>query len=176
MRIFLIAGKARSGKQEVATFIKQYFDKNNEKSVITEYSKYIKLFATEMIDWNGNSKTKPRKFLQDMGAYIRNDLNMPNFFTDRMHQDIKVYEKYFSNIIIADVRLVEEIEEMKVKYPFVYSIYVINKHGENDLTETERNHPTEHALDNYGKFDKVIVNENLKDLKKDIFKLMEEVK
>ena len=42
MRIFLIAGKAGSGKNEVAKLIKEYYIYKLEECAITSYSKYIK--------------------------------------------------------------------------------------------------------------------------------------
>ena len=41
MRIFLIAGKAGSGKNVVAKLIKEYYIYKVEECAITSYSKYI---------------------------------------------------------------------------------------------------------------------------------------
>ena len=68
MKIILIAGKAGSGKKEVAKMIKEYYIYQKKDTVITSYSKYLKLYAEEIIDWDRNDATKPRKFLQDLGA------------------------------------------------------------------------------------------------------------
>ena len=51
MKIFLISGKSQSGKGEVARIIKNYYNQKHQKSIITEYSKYIKLF-TNLKLWN----------------------------------------------------------------------------------------------------------------------------
>ena len=64
MKIFLISGTAGSGKGEVAKLIKEFYIYKLESSVITEYSKYLKSFARELTDWDGNPNTKPRKYLQ----------------------------------------------------------------------------------------------------------------
>ena len=71
MKIFLIGGKSGSGKGEVAKLIKEYYIYKLEESVITEYSKYLKLYATELTDWDGNPVTKPRKYLQSIGDVAR---------------------------------------------------------------------------------------------------------
>ncbi len=176
MRIFLISGKARSGKFSVGQSIKDYYNQKNEKTVITEYSKYIKLFATEMTDWEWNTEPKPRKFLQNMGSFIRKNLNDPDFLINRMLEDIKVYEKFFDNIVIADVRFPQEIEILKKKYLEVYSFYVINEHGHYDLNKEEQEHETEHALDQYDDFDFIIVNDNKKELNKKMSEMLEDIK
>ena len=47
MKVYLIAGRARSGKTQTAKILKELLEKENRKVVITEYSKYIKLFAKD---------------------------------------------------------------------------------------------------------------------------------
>ena len=56
MKVFLICGKAGSGKNEVAEIMKDYLG----DAVITGFSKYIKLFTMELTDWDGNENDKPR--------------------------------------------------------------------------------------------------------------------
>ena len=174
MKIFLIAGKAGSGKREVARMIKEYFIYRKEEAVITGFSKYLKNFATEIVGWDGNDNTKPRKFLQDLGVMIRKDLNMPNFFVDRMIDDIKIYQNYAKVVVIDDVRLPNEIEEIKAKYDDVTSILVINQFGSSKLTIEEQVHPTETALENYDKFDYTLINSDLNELKEEVFKILGE--
>lgn len=175
MRVFLIAGKSRSGKHSVAETIKNYYNMKKEKTVITEFSKYIKLFAREMTDWEYNTEPKPRKFLQDMGTFIRKNMNQPNFFIDRMLEDLKIYEKFFDNVVIADIRFPNEIAAIKNFFPESHSIYVINEHGNYDLNSTEANHETEHAFDDYDDFDYIIVNDDIKALEKKMSEILGDI-
>lgn len=46
--------------------------------IITSFSKYIKMYAKEIIGWDGN-EPKPRKFLQDLGVTIKENMDMPCF-------------------------------------------------------------------------------------------------
>ena len=113
MKIFIIGGKSGSGKGEVAKLIKEYYIYKIEESVITNYSKYLKLFATELTDWDGNPATKPRTYLQEIGDVVRKYDN--NFLINRMIDDINIYKKYVNNVIISDARLPEEIDEKEIK-------------------------------------------------------------
>ena len=70
MKIYLVAGKSGSGKGEVANIISEYYLANGKKTLITEFSKYIKMYAREVINWDGTNP-KPRKFLQNLGVTIR---------------------------------------------------------------------------------------------------------
>ena len=170
MRLFIIGGKANVGKNTLAKYIKEYFDKKNEKSIITEYSKYIKLIANEMIDWKSKNK-KPRSLLQDLGEEYRSLIGS-TVFIERMKEDILVFQKYYENIIICDARLIPELTLMKTKYPKCYTIHLLSD-KENNLSNSEKNHITEIEFDKYKDFDYTIINNDLAKLKEDINKILE---
>ena len=90
-------------------------------------------------------------------------------------EDLLVYERFFTNVIIADVRYKEEIIKMKEKYPLVTAIYVESLESQQNLTNKQKAHITEHALDNYTEFDYVI-NYDEDNLQLDIAKIMEDWK
>lgn len=171
MKLILIAGKARSGKTETAKMLKQLLQEKGYKTVITEYSKYIKLFAKEFTDWDGVSEPKPRAFLQDFGYYIRHESASPDYFIERMKEDIRIYEKLIDVLIISDVRLVSEIEEMAFLNPI--TIHVKNDNNLYDLSEKESQHETEHALDNFENFQYSIINKTTEEIQDILNKLIE---
>lgn len=163
MKIYLVAGKSGSGKGEVARIIKEYYLSQGKKPIITGFSKYLKMYAKEVIGWNGKDP-KPRKFLQDLGVTIRENMDMPLFFVNRIIEDIKVYDLYFDVVILDDVRLPIEIDEIKKTFNNVYSMYVVNQFAPSTLTIEEQMHMTETALENYSNFDITIVNDNIERL------------
>lgn len=169
MKIYLITGKAGSGKNEVANIIKEY----EPKTVITGLSKYIKLFATELTDWNGEDVQKPRAFLQNMGDTLRSIDE--DFLTRRMVEDFEAYKRYgIENVLISDVRLIHEIEYFKsLKDYEVIVIRVNSVSSMRDLNMSEMNHHTETELDNYDGYDYVIENKFNEALKKDVIKILE---
>lgn len=171
MKIFLVAGKANSGKNEVAKLIKEFYIYKKEESVITEYSKYIKVMCKELTDWDGNPNTKPRAFLQEIGQKIRG-IN-PTYFVDNMIRDMEIYNIYVQNVIISDVRLPLEIDKIKDNFDEVYSIYVVNQFGASPLSFEEQSDITETALENYPNFDYVIANDDLSKLKDKVFNFLE---
>lgn len=170
MQVFLIAGKSGCGKDEVAKIIKEYYKEINKKAVITGFSKYIKLFAMEILGWMGDNP-KPRKFLQDFGELARK--NNEQIFINRMLEDIKLYENYCDIVIISDVRLIKEIEILKEKVSALYTIHIVADKSKNNLTEKEKQHITETELDNYDKFDYTIKNNFDATLKENVYKILE---
>ena len=165
MKVYLIAGKAGSGKNYVASILKEKLS----SSIITSLSKYIKLFAIEMGLWDGNDNNKPREFLQNTGDLMR--AIDPNFLTKRLLEDIKVYEKLnISNIIVSDVRLINEIEYLTKNIDNTITIRVNSKDNKRNLTDKEKQHITEIELDNYSNFDYII--DNNQELDKEIDKII----
>ena len=174
MKIYLVAGKSGSGKGEVAKIMKAHYLSLGKKSIITEFSKYLKMYAKEIIGWDG-TEPKPRKFLQDLGVTIRENMDMPLFFINRMMEDIKVYNLYYDVVIISDVRLPQEIEEMKKTFNNVYSVYVVNQFAPSPLSLEEQMQETETALENYSNFDITITNDNIEKLDDRVINFIEGV-
>ena len=172
MRLFLVAGKAGSGKNEVAIFIKEIL----KNTVITSFSKYIKLFTLELTDWDGDDSNKPREFLQNMGDKLR--AIDEDFLTKRILEDIEVYKREgISNVVISDVRLVNEIEFFKkIKDIEVVTIRVNSDTSRRNLTNDEKHHITEIELDNYNGFDYTVKNQFNDNLKEEIIKILEGMK
>ena len=174
MKIFLIAGKAGGGKNVVAKLIKEYYVYKLEECAITSYSKYIKNFALELTDWDGNENTKPREFMQNLGDEMRKI--DPDFLVSNMIKDITIYQKHVENLVISDVRMPNEIDMIKNAFDNVYAIYVVNQFSESKLTLKQQAHITENALEGYNDFDYVIANDELDKLKEKVFKILDEVK
>jgi len=171
MRIFLVAGKAGSGKGEVARLIKEYYIYKLESCVITEYSKYLKKFATELTEWDGNPNMKPRKYLQELGDKIRKMDS--KYFINNMIEDLNIYKELTNNLVVSDVRYPDEIEDIKLNYDNVYAIYVENQFSPSKLSIEEQSHITETALENYNEFDYVLANDVKDVLKEKVFKYLE---
>ena len=172
MKIYLVAGKSGSGKGEVANIISEYYLANGKKTLITEFSKYIKMYAREVINWDGTNP-KPRKFLQNLGVTIRENMDKPLFLINRMIDDIKIYNLYFDVVIISDVRFPEEIEELKKAFDNVYSMYIVNQFEPSKLSLEEQMHITETALENYSNFDITITNDNINVLDNRVIEFIE---
>ena len=175
-KIYLLAGKARSGKDTAGNMIRDYYESLGKKVIKIGFSDYIKHYAMQISDWKGSDEDKPRELLQTLGTdIIRNQID-DNFFIDRTCQDILVYKYFFDVIIISDARFPHELDIPKERFSDVYTIEVVRPNYTNELSSNEKKHITETALDNYDKYDYVIENDSdLDDLNKKVIKLIEEV-
>ena len=110
-KLYLLSGKARSGKDTIANIIKDYYESIGKKVVITSFAKYIKMYAKEITGWNGEEATKPRTLLQELGTEIvREKLGKENIYALRMLDDIDIYNYFADVVIIKDVRFLHELE------------------------------------------------------------------
>ena len=141
MKIYIIAGKARHGKDTTAEFIHKIYD--DKKCINLSYGSYIKEYAKKISDWDGSEETKPRELLQQLGTdIIRNKID-ENFFIKRLCDDLKVYSYFFDVIVITDARVEEEKVNLKRCFNSVISINVERPGYVNELNENEQKHLTE---------------------------------
>ena len=170
-KLFIISGKARSGKNQVSKVIEEYY--SNNKVITISFGYYIKDYAKRISDWDGNEETKPREFLQQLGIeLIKNKINN-KLFINRILEDIEIFSYFYDIIVVNDARLIDEIEILKEKYPKSISIRVIRDNYDNKLTIDQKNHLTEIDLDNYNNFDYIIKNNE--ELEKKIINILSEV-
>lgn len=171
-RLYLIAGKARHGKDTFSAYLKEAYEENGKKLIVTQLSKYIKYYAREMTGWNLTEEDKPRALLQELGTQvIREKLGKEDLFIKRIIDDVDVFACFYDAIVISDVRLKKEVEDLRQAFPDLVAVHVERPNFDNGLTEEQKNHKTEIDLDDYNKFDENIVNITLDGLKEDAVKL-----
>ena len=174
MKIYVICGKARHGKDTTALAIKKAY--GDKKVINLSYGSYIKEFAKNISDWDGRDETKPRELLQHLGTeVIRNNIDK-DFFIKRLCNDIRVYSYYFDVITISDARFPDEIITPKKLFDDVITIKVIRDNFETNLSKSEQKHSTETALDDFNDYDFVIENNgSIEELEEKVKRIVKEV-
>ena len=174
MKIYVICGKARHGKDTTALAIKKAY--SDKKVINLSYGSYIKEFAKKISDWDGSEETKPRELLQHLGTeVIRNNIDK-DFFIKRLCNDIRVYSYYFDVITISDARFPDEILTPKKLFDDVITIKVFRSNFETNLSESEQKHSTETALDDFNDYDYVIENNGtIDELEEKVMEVVKEV-
>ena len=176
MKVILLGGRANSGKDTTAEIIGDIYRKKGLKTVNIQITYYIKMYAKNITNWDGNNDTKPRTLLQQLGTeVIRNTIDK-DFFIRRIIEDIEVYSRYFDIITVSDCRLPNEFDSIKQKYKDTICIHIIRPNYKSYLSSTQKQHITETLVDNYNGYDYEIVNDkDIKNLEIKINKLIEEV-
>lgn len=173
--IYILAGKARSGKDSSVIFLKEYYENLGKKVLQLEFKHYLVEYTKAMTDWDGDLDNKPREVLNYIGTdIIRNQIDEA-FFIKRTLEDILVYSYYFDVIIISDSRFPLEIESVKNAYPNALSLHLIRE-VEGSLNERELTHAVETSLNGYQNYDYTVFNEGtLEDLREKIMNIAKEV-
>ena len=174
MKLYLICGKARAGKDTFARLIKQVEEKDNNKVCILKLTAPLYSWAEDYFNYDKEKDEKPRELLQTLGFDILQlKLKKKDFLLDYLITTIEVLDDYYDVGLITDGRLVHEIEVLKEKYPNIKTILLTNKQ-DNKLTNKEKNHQTEIDLDDYKDFDYIVENKDMESLKLEALKIVED--
>lgn len=175
-KIFIVSGKANSGKDTTCDLISNYIKIKGLKSVNLQFSSYIKMYAKVISGWDGSEDSKPRTLLQQLGTDVIRDKIDNEFFIKRIIGDIKVYSYYFDVITISDTRLPEEIDSIYNNFDNVIRVRIERPDFKNNLNSTERKHRTEVALDNYSNYDYTLINDGtIEELDEKVKEMVNEV-
>ena len=166
MKLFVIGGHARAGKNTLGEYLREELKDYGYKPCVMHITEPLYSYAKTYFNWDGNENNKPREFLQKMGIeIIRDKLGKKEFLLNRLQEDIEILSNFFDTFIITDARMIYEFEELKKKYKDVVTIKLVRKNYHNKLTAEEANHITEKEVDEYNDFDYIVENHSLEELK-----------
>ena len=144
MRVILISGSARFGKDSTAFMMKELLEKQKKKVLIIHYADNLKLFAKNYFGWSGQKDQKGRELLQWLGTdVVRN--NYEDTWVDMIIALLKGIKTLYDYVIIPDVRFPNEIDKMCDNFNCI-TVRIIRPDFENGLTDEQKNHPSEVAL------------------------------
>lgn len=173
MKIYLLAGKAGSGKDLMGRYMKTQYDFAGHNACILHITTPLYEYAKNYFSWNGDMANKPREFLQEMGIeIIQKKLGKKYFLLDRLCEDIDILKNFFDVFIIADGRLLFEFEELKRRFPDIKIIHVIRENFDNKLSEEEKKHVTETEMEEYKDYDYIVRNTSKERLFSEADKIM----
>ena len=181
MKTILISGKAGSGKDQLANFLKE--ELSNKRVIIIHYGDPVKYFAKQYYNWNGEKDEAGRHLLQHLATDLVRSV-IPDYWTDIVIDFLHVMEVYnqFDVAIIADVRFPNEAEIPFSRLKDVVSVRIERKDENGNswvspkLTKDQAAHPSETSLDYYA-FDYIVHNdEGLELLKESAKTLLKDIK
>jgi len=147
-QIFLISGKAESGKDTASNFLKEKLEGD---TLVLHYADYLKLIARSYLGWNGEKDSKGRTLLQWLGTdRVRIELNKPLFWVERACDAIEIVEDKYDYFCISDCRFPNEVYYPKARFPgMVSSVRIIRNNYVSKLSKEQMLHPSEIALDDF---------------------------
>lgn len=173
MRVILISGKAQSAKDTSAFMMKELLEKQQKKVLIIHYADNLKIFAKNYFGWSGKKDLEGRKLLQWLGTDVVRK-NYEDTWVDMIVALLKGIKTLYDYVIIPDVRFPNEIDKMCDNFDCV-TIRVIRPNFDNGLTEEQKKHPSEIALDCYPMEYELINDEDLEKLLKTVKRFVKEI-
>lgn len=166
MKVFVIGGKAKCGKNTFGEYLREYLKDYGYKPCVMHITEPLYEYARNYFNYDEKNDEKPREFLQKMGIeIIKEKMRKKTFLLDRLYEDIEIMNNFFDCFIIADARLIDEFNSIKEKYDDVICIKLERKNYDDKLTSDEAMHITETEIDKYNDFDYIIENNGFDSLK-----------
>lgn len=152
MRVILISGKARNGKDCFASYLERELKQRGLRTLNIHYADFLKFFCQKYLGWSGNKDIEGRRILQETGQGFRSSYK--DAWCDIMEGFLKGAAQFYDWVLIPDVRYENEILMPKELYQdgWIEQLEIIRverPNYENDLTEEQRRHESETALDDY---------------------------
>lgn len=171
MKIITISAKARHGKDYTASLLKNKLEQDGSKVLITHFGDLVKYVCSTFFDWDGKKDEKGRTTLQYVGTdMIRKQRS--NYWVDFVLGILEMFPNEWDYVIIPDTRFPNENDTFKNKGFDIETVRVVRPNFDNGLTEEQKNHESEIALDNYH-FDYLIVNNGDETIYKEVDKFLE---
>lgn len=143
----LCSGKARSGKDTSAEIIKENLEEKGYSVLITHYADLLKFICKNFFGWNGEKDEAGRTLLQKIGTdAIR--AQDPDYWVDFIANLVRMFPSKWDFVIVSDCRFPNELSRISdAGFPATH-VRIIRTDFESQLTEEQKNHPSETALDN----------------------------
>lgn len=172
MKIICISGNAQNGKDFCANLIKQKLEIRGNKILIAHYADLLKYICKTFFNWDGRKNEEGRTILQYVGTDIIRQKN-PDYWVNFLIGIFNLFPEEWDYVLIPDTRFPNENDLMK-EYFDVTTVRVIRPNFDNGLTEKQRNHESETALNNYN-FDYKIINNGNESIHDEIDRLIKQI-
>lgn len=145
MKIICISGVAHSGKDTTAGLIQKRLHGNGKRVLVTHYADLLKFMCSQLFGWDGQKDEHGRHILQYVGTdVIRKQL--PDFWVDFIIRELRLFPDQWDYVIIPDCRFPNELSRLKEEGFDVTHVRIVRNANENNLTDEQRKHPSETAL------------------------------
>lgn len=171
MKIITISAKAQHGKDYTANLIKERLESNGSKVLIAHYGDLLKYICKTFFGWNGEKDDFGRTLLQHVGTDIIRKQN-PDYWVEFIVSILKLFPNEWDYVIIPDTRFPNENNNLKEQGFEVTTVRVVRPNFDSGLTEEQKKHESEIALDNFH-FDYLLVNNGDETICKEIDKFLE---
>lgn len=146
MKVILVSGKARHGKDTVAEILNSELTNRGYRVLTAHYADLVKYICHSFFGWNGEKDENGRTLLQYVGTDIVRSHN-PNYWVDFLVSVFRMFGDNWDYVLVSDCRFPNEIDGMRNAGFDTMHIRVRRPGFESGLTAEQLNHLSETALD-----------------------------
>lgn len=172
-KVITISGHAQNGKDTSAAILKEILEDKGYRVLIAHYADLLKYICRTFFDWDGNKDEKGRTLLQYVGTDVIRKKD-PDFWVGFIVKIIQLFDGEWDYVLIPDCRFPNECEVLKDNGIETILLRITRSGFESPLTEEQRKHPSETALDNTQPDYTVDNSGSLQELKDKLNKFAEE--
>lgn len=174
MKIILISGKARHGKDTTANFLKSALEADGYSVLVAHYGDLVKYVCKTFFGWNGEKDEHGRTLLQKVGTdAIRTQ--RPDYWVSFITDIMELFSEEWDYVLIPDCRFPNEVERVKEAGFNTVHLRVVRENFVSPLTAEQQAHPSETALDNTTPDYYIMNSGSLKDLQNTVVELLVEL-
>lgn len=171
MKIFCISGKAGNGKDTAAGLMRDYLWRNGQRVLIVHYADLLKFMCKQLFGWDGKKDERGRRLLQYVGTDVVRKRNL-NLWVQFIEWELELFPDHWDCVIIPDCRFPNEITCLVQDGFDVIHIRVQRDGYEGVLTQEQKEHASETALDGVVA-DHILKNDGtIADLAREVLKMM----
>lgn len=148
MKVILISGKAQNGKDTTAEFIRERLSNDGYRVLVTHYADLLKYVCRNYFEWNGVKDERGRKLLQYVGTDVVRK-KAPTLWVDFITRILECFPDSWDYVIIPDCRFPNEVSTIQNAEFDTSHLRIVRTNFDDHLTEEQRQHPSETALDGY---------------------------
>lgn len=146
MKIITISGRAQNGKDTVAGFLSDQLTELGKRVLIAHYADLVKYVCRTFFGWDGRKDECGRTLLQYVGTDIVRK-NNPDYWVCFLLDMLDFFGDNWDFVIIPDTRFPNEIEMLRRDGYEVDHLRIIRSGFNSSLTEEQKHHASETALD-----------------------------
>ena len=126
--------------------MKEILSKENNSVLIIHYADLLKFICKTYFGWNGQKDEYGRTLLQLVGTDCVRE-RRPNFWVDFVLALFDLFPKIWDYAIIPDVRFPNEIYNIEDEGYYLCHVHIERPGYDNNLSDEQKKHPSETALD-----------------------------
>lgn len=145
MKIICISGHAGAGKDTLASILKEKLEKQEQRVLIIHQADLLKFLCRLLFEWDGQKDGRGRSLLQYVGTDVVRR-KRPDFWVDFLRDVFDLFGDNWDYALIPDCRFPNEISRLRdAGYPTIH--VRVERAVSSSLTDAQKTHPSETALD-----------------------------